>query len=315
MEGVLFEDKKGDIVFADNQALRILGLDRDVTGEEISQSIGRHAFFRFLQGQEGYRTRTGGWWQWEEKEITMMPIVVKEEYLGSIITLREAPSIHFARLKDLSDFIFTIWSLGLKRKFSWKKEGKELLKHVVMTFDLEWSAILLLSEGDTFYKVAEWSPLRKCSSKGRAVLKGCVWLQKQIMGGRPLFFPVFADFPREAREERAFFEEHSVRSLALVPLLVNGRPLGVMVGATVSREKMWQEEERRSFEFLGRLLAHIGETSRVAEELWQAREFLHIILEEAPDVISLKDRESRFLWTSRFHLQVMGVSRLEDIVG
>ncbi|NSW76479.1 MAG: PAS domain-containing protein, partial [Candidatus Atribacteria bacterium] len=315
MEGILFEDREGNIVFANAQALAVLGIEESVMTRGRLEFSSEHPFPRFLKTQEGYQTRTGGRWQWGETEVTMIPVMVGKDYLGSIITLRETPDACFIRLKDLSNFIFTVWSLGLKGKFSWEQEGKELLKYTVLAFDLEWSAVFLFSEEDTLYEVAEWSPLKEWFSEEKVVFRECFWLREQIKKARPLFFPVFADFPREAQEERAFFERHLVRSLVLVPLVVNGDPLGVMVGATVTREKEWGEKEKRNLEFLGWLLAHIGRTSQVATELNQAQEFLHIILNETPDVICLKDWKSRFVWTSRFHLQVMGVAHLEDVVG
>src|SRR5690606_35795337 len=59
----------------------------------------------------------------------------------------------------------------------------------------------------------------------------------------------------------------------------------------------------------------ITERKQIEETLLAERNLLHSIIENIPDPIYVKDRESRFLLVNRIILYGMGLNSLEDIVG
>ncbi len=213
------------------------------------------------------------------------------------------------------DSILTSWLLALKRSFSWKSEGRKLLELATSILKLEWGSVFLL-EGNVLQCSAEWPPHKEGLCGERILLEEFPWLRERIEEGNTLFLSTLRDLPQEAWQERAFFESRAIRSLGFLPLTADREPLGAMVLATLTREKQWDERARKYLDSLSRLLAYTGETSQVVEELRREREFLRLILEEMPDtIIFLKDRESRFLWTSNFHLKILGISRVEEVIG
>ena len=302
MEGVIVEDREGKIVSVSDTIFSLLGLE----GKDDFQLVSGSELFRFLQGKERGR------WSYENLAVTVMPLGRQGEYQGRVITVRTLQEEDFDPLKSISESVFTSWSLGLRGGFSWEKEGRELLREALSILGLDRMAVFRFIDG-TLQCVVECSQEKGIPRD--IALQELPWLQEFLKAGSPLFFSTLEELPPEAWRERVFFKSHSIRSLALLPLLVGGSVWGVVFYATGKKEKEWPENLRRRLEFLSSLLGHIGETTELVESLRGEKEFLRLILEEIPDVVCFKDRESRFLWTSRFHLRAMGVSRMEEVAG
>ncbi|MGQ9473126.1 MAG: PAS domain S-box protein [Candidatus Caldatribacteriaceae bacterium] len=312
MEGILFEDQKGKLTFVSPEVYALLGVEKTENRENL-QILANTEIFNFLQSQDKYRQRKGGRWIWKKNlEIIAIPLLIGGEYLGNIIILRKISDEGLSHLKNLSKLVFLIWSSILKGSFIWEKEGKRFLELVGSTFTFDWIGWFLFSD-DTFLKIKEQLCYPEQVVK-EIPFKELPWLRRKIQEGIPLFFSNLENIPREAWQEKMFLKNHSLVSLAVIPLVINGKCLGIFVGATMHQEKHWQEREKCNLEFLGCLLAHLYTTFQIVEQLGKDKEFLRLFLEEIPDVICFKDRNSRFVWTSRSHLQILGVSKLEEVV-
>lgn len=312
MEGILFEDQKGKLTFASPEVYALLEVEKTENGENL-QILMNTEIFNFLQSQDNYRQRKGGRWLWGKNlEIVAIPLLIEGEYLGNIIILRKILDESFDRLENLSKFVFLIWSSILKRGFIWEKEGKRFLEFVNSTFALDWTGWFLFAD-TTSLKTTEWWCYPEQAMK-EIPFKALPWLKRKIQEGIPLFFSTLEDIPHEAWQEKVFLKNYSIISLAVVPLLTNEKCLGVFLGATMHQEKRWQEREKRNLEFLGCLLTNMYLTFQIVEQLEKESKSLRIMLEEAPHVVCLKDRNSQFVWTSRSHLQILGVPKLEEVV-
>lgn len=210
----------------------------------------------------------------------------------------------------------SVWSSGLQRQFAWEKEIQALLEGVRVTFGFDWVGIFRVVDEKCLRLCAEEPTLQGKIFPTDVVLDEFPWFQEQIRRGEVFFVSCCAaGLFQKAPQEGAFLASRSVLSLLGLPLLVNGSLFGVLLGVNTEKEKVWSEEGKRYLEWLKRFLVLLVETRQRVEHMQQEGYFLHLVLENMPDVIALKDSQSRFLWTSAFHCRIMGVSRVEDVVG
>jgi len=213
MEGVIVEDREGKIVSVSDTIFSLLGLD----GKDDFQLVSGSGLFRFLQGKERGR------WSYENLEVTVMPLGRQGEYQGRVITVRTLQEEDFDPLKRISESVFTSWSLRLRGGFSWEKEGRELLREALSILGLDRMAVFRFIDG-TLQCVVECSQEKGIPRD--IALQELPWLQEFLKACSPLFFSTLEELPPEAWRERVFFKSHSIRSLALLPLLVGGSVWG-----------------------------------------------------------------------------------------
>lgn len=63
------------------------------------------------------------------------------------------------------------------------------------------------------------------------------------------------------------------------------------------------------------ILNNIQDLYEAQQELARERALLKTLIDNLPDFIFIKDTDSRFLMTNKAHLDILGVERLEDVVG
>ncbi|MEN3186247.1 MAG: PAS domain-containing protein [Atribacterota bacterium] len=219
------------------------------------------------------------------------------------------------RFEAFLEAIELFLSSGLEGSKVWKKEGRLFLQKVRLVFNLDWVGVFGASEKNRLSCYAEESALQGEVFPTEIALDEFPWFRAHIEKGEALFVFHATGLPQEAQRERDFLGGQSISSFFCFPLYGRDSLRGVLLGFTVGYGKAWLDWEKRFLEKLGRLLIIFWEAYQVEDHSQQEASLFRLILENAPSVIALKDHQSRFLWTSAFHLQIMGVSRLEDVVG
>lgn len=118
-------------------------------------------------------------------------------------------------------------------------------------------------------------------------------MMRPLMLGRHVAVDSVAALPPEAADIRAEAEADGVRSMLALPVMVEGRPVGVLVLSMLRSERSWTAEDIR----VGRIMADITAQAigrrRAENELRTNARRLRTIIEEAGDAILLLDLSGR----------------------
>ncbi len=90
---------------------------------------------------------------------------------------------------------------------------------------------------------------------------------------------------------------------------------GVMVVQTYNDRLRLGQEERYILEFISVQVAMAIERKRTEEALAAERNLLRTLVDNVPDFIYVKDRESRFVFNNQAHARILGARAPEDIQG
>ncbi|HEX7509938.1 MAG TPA: GAF domain-containing protein, partial [Chitinivibrionales bacterium] len=120
------------------------------------------------------------------------------------------------------------------------------------------------------------------------------------------------------RLDRKIFERegHDRLVRAFVPLLLRGKSIGVLeAGYDRTARVSLSEEEIRLLNGLSEQAAITVENTRLLEQMNFERDLLHALMNNIPDSIYFKDRQSRFIRASRAQAKRTGFSDPEELIG
>jgi len=292
--------------------------DSSAIEKEILRSLLPGECFSVLEEEENtYRVVS-----WGSREIGVMviPVRVKPLFSGRVVLLKELTSSEreLHTLRTLFHFLVTHGSLFSPHHFSWDREAKTLLGAVGGVLALDWGGVFLHGSGYTFFCREEWSRegVKMFAEQNRLwSFAEFTWWKKCWSEGESVFISSPQDFPWEARRERAFLQNYSISALACIPLFQAHQPVGFLLFATFHRERVWEEREKQFLLLVGRIFSQVTEFARELEEHVESQQFLRLILEEMPDIVSFKDHRGRLVWVSAFYRKILGVQSDEELVG
>lgn len=107
--------------------------------------------------------------------------------------------------------------------------------------------IFLLSEEDTVMdNTHEWSGEGVSSQIDSLKNLSCdsfKWLMPKLYKGEAIRIDNVTKLPAEAKNERELFESNNIKSVLMIPLKTNGKPIGFIGFDQVSKVKSWRDED------------------------------------------------------------------------
>jgi PAS domain S-box-containing protein len=116
-------------------------------------------------------------------------------------------------------------------------------------------------------------------------------------------------------EEQEFFVPRGIKSILVVPILVNNAWWGFMGFDQGGTEREWTEAEIDALKTAASILGGAIERNRAEEALAEERNLLRTIIDNLPDYIYVKDTESRYFVSNTAHVRFLGATTLDEVVG
>lgn len=176
---------------------------------------------------------------------------------------------------SLSDFIIRILSNLVATCFEQNSIGNiitDALKEIGEFLDIDCNNVFLLSQNrKVFKKNYEWLKEEMLSRKNileEIHMESFPWLFPRLMQLQQIHIPVVEDLPLQASAEKQYFNSYNVKSFLIIPLINYNTLFGFWGIYTITREKIWTEDEiallRITGDTLARAMSHKGEKIRIA---------------------------------------------------
>ncbi len=108
------------------------------------------------------------------------------------------------------------------------------------------------------------------------------WSNERLMRGEVLHISRVDDLPPEARAERQEFQGQGIQSLIAVPMVYQGKTIGLVGFDTVHTEKEWPESSIKLLKMLGAIFVNAMERKRADEALQESRRMLSTLISNLP---------------------------------
>jgi PAS domain S-box-containing protein len=82
------------------------------------------------------------------------------------------------------------------------------------------------------------------------------WFAKLIRNKQIIDIPDVDQLPKEAEQERAYFQQQGIRSLLMVPMVVGSRTLGLIGFEAIEEQTQWAKSNLFVLRMVGEMLAH-----------------------------------------------------------
>jgi PAS domain S-box-containing protein len=191
-------------------------------------------------------------------------------------------------------------------------EIKRQLKRLVEFLELDRSTFFEYSEKEQrifvthSHAAGDVEPFEETIESGRLS-----WAEERLFRGELFLFSSPDELPESAEEEKRYFSERGILSLVAVPLKLGGNFLGVYSVTSLQRRQKWSPEWIRRLRIIGSIFANALSRKRMNEELRDSETRWRSLIENAPDVIVVADRQGII----RFVNRTMSGAPVENAVG
>jgi PAS domain S-box-containing protein len=348
----LLDNLPDSIYFKDRESrfIRISNSTAEKFGMKVEDVLGKTDFDIFTEehasqayADEQNIIRTGQPIQLEEKEtwpdgrvtwVLTSKMPLRDEQGNIIGTFGLSRDITARKLMEeelrKAHEELTRYTESLERRTVQLRVGAEVAREAAAILDVQKlldTAVNLISERFGFYHAGvflvdepgEYAVLRAASSEGgkRMLARG----HRLPVGKLGIVGYVAATGePRVALdvgEDAVHFANPDLpetRSEIGLPLKVRGRVIGVL-DVQSTQEAAFSEDDIVVLQTLADQLAVAIDNARLYEELAREHYLMDTLMDNVPDYIYFKDRESRFLRITRAHARVFGLSDPREAIG
>ena len=150
------------------------------------------------------------------------------------------------------------------------------------------------------------------NSRGLLV-KDFPWCEERIKRFETIHIPCVSDLPPEAIEKQVF-ESQQIQSLIVVPMVYDKCLYGFVRFDSVRMEKVWSEDIVALLGIAGQIFANALERKRTEQALRQSENKYRTLLENLPQKIFQKDRNSVYVSCNERYARDLKI-RPEEICG
>ena len=140
------------------------------------------------------------------------------------------------------------------------------------------------------------------------------WFAAELRKLEPVVIPSVDAMPEEGRLERQELQAQGVKSMVLVPMASQGRPVGVLVMGSVRARRSWSQDDVALFKLVGEIIVNALERKRAEEERRESEEKYRRLVEDVNDWVWEVDESIVYTYCSPRVRDILGYEP-EEVVG
>lgn len=123
--------------------------------------------------------------------------------------------------------------------------------------------------------------------------------------------PRVDDLPSGARAEKALLQATGVNSVLIIPLVFNGKTIGLLGLNSIRTERNWTENDILLLKIVGEILANALERRKMQQFLKDSREYVQMILNSQEGILIITDGK-KLSFANKSFLDFFGYEYLEE---
>jgi PAS domain S-box-containing protein len=139
------------------------------------------------------------------------------------------------------------------------------------------------------------------------------WITKLLFRGEPVVFSTLDDLPSEGQSDRAYLEQQSVKSLAMIPSSPGLPSRGVLVLVGLINRREWSQGQVDHFSVLGNIFAAAMIRKHAQNALKESELRFCNLITEVPIGIALEDFSGKILFANPALCSMLGYT-LEEML-
>jgi PAS domain S-box-containing protein len=169
---------------------------------------------------------------------------------------------------------------------------EDLLKRVVEFVGVDRGALIYWPEGDrSFREIYSWNregikPFRLPATPDKFFC-----LNKAIINGEIFSFSNVNELSSEAEAEKEYFLNAGIKSIIIIPMIVEGRILGVLFFTSFHTNKTWPDDLVQQLQLIGQTFAHSLKRKHSEEALRESEERFRSFMDSATEGFCLWDSD------------------------
>jgi len=132
------------------------------------------------------------------------------------------------------------------------------------------------------------------------------FIYNQIREGQEIIIERFSDLPEEAHEEREYFKQLNLKSLIVIPLIIDNVVESGLSLSTVMKPRQWKEHTINHIRLIGNLLVHVLHRKIVLEQIAKEKHWTESIIQSMPHIAYVFDQELKLKRWNKNMEEVLG---------
>ncbi len=116
------------------------------------------------------------------------------------------------------------------------------------------------------------------------------WMAHQVLAGKPILLSSLAEIPRSAARDREYLQGRGIRSIAIVPLMIEQEVSGTLVLTAVQQEVQWSARIVERLQTVSRIFANALDKKRSEDTLHASEDLKARILDSLSSHLAVIDR-------------------------
>ena len=133
----------------------------------------------------------------------------------------------------------------------------------------------------------------------------------QIRNGKAIVIDKSSHLPEQAKEEREYFEKSGIKSMVVLPLLIDDVIEFGLSLSTVREYRPWKEHTINHIQIIGNLLANVLHRKIILEQIAKEKHWTEAIIQGMPQLAYVYDIEGRLKRWNNNVVKVLGYTSEE----
>jgi two-component system NarL family sensor kinase len=137
------------------------------------------------------------------------------------------------------------------------------------------------------------------------------WVMERLLRGEPIILRKVADLPEDAFRERQFFEEHRVKSVALIPSSRSAKRKGLLGLASISSERTWADDLVSQLLVLSNVIATCLQGANAQQAQGESEALFRHVFEQSLVGVALESVEGGLSLVNPAFCSMLGYTKQE----
>jgi PAS domain S-box-containing protein len=135
------------------------------------------------------------------------------------------------------------------------------------------------------------------------------WIIGQLLQLQPVHIPCLNSLPDSANNEREFLQKYNIKSLILIPLVFQYKPLGFLGFDAVTFNRSWSDDNIIMLKVVGEIFTRVLKNQEAEKALVEQRDFAALVMDTMGQGLSIQNLSGEFRYVNHAFAELLGYNQ------